>query len=455
MIKEMIVKQSELETLSKEELARAAAALFPAAFGQKPRLDHLQDPENWGSTTFVQVKAASQEVLTPAVYGQAIGQVVGSAVRDAEDRLAGKIQQIAQEVTALGVSANLALKGVSDLTDAARPPLDEVEGLVRNAVAAAFKPLQESLNAAPAEIQRQVVEASPRELKSVEEVFDLPGEKGEVEVWGPRGEIDPDYIFNPQLLRMALKALELRDNFWLFGERGTGKTQFAMQLAARLGRKIFRVSFDRTMERLDFLGGGGVENGDTVGVWQDGVVLLAMRTPGAICLLDEVARGKPEYLVALNALLEPGGTYTIPITGEVVNRAPGMIFIAADNTDGNGDETGRYTNANQMDSSFLDRFAFSEEVLFLPVQQEVDLLIRKGADPALAKKLVDMINVCRAKVGAVDGPVEPPSLRQVMAFVRYYGSDTDEMVFKRTIINKSSSMSAEALLQIFTSQWEV
>ncbi len=117
MIKEMIVKQSELETLSKEELARAAAALFPAAFGQKPRLDHLQDPENWGSTTFVQVKAASQEVLTPAVYGQAIGQVVGSAVRDAEDRLAGKIQQIAQEVTALGVSANLALKGVSDLCE--------------------------------------------------------------------------------------------------------------------------------------------------------------------------------------------------------------------------------------------------------------------------------------------------------------------------------------------------
>ena len=91
---------------------------------------------------------------------------------------------------------------------------------------------------------------------------------------------------------------------------------------------------------------------------------------------------------------------------------------------------------------------------FLPRQQEVDLLIRKGADAALAGKLVDMINVCRAKVGAVDGPVEPPSLRQAMAFVRYYGSDTDAMVFKRTIINKSSSMSAEALLQIFTSQWE-
>jgi len=131
-----------------------------------------------------------------------------------------------------------------------------------------------------------------------------------------------------------------------------------------------------------------------------------------------------------------------------------MIFIAADNTAGNGDETGRYGNANVMDSSLLDRFAFSEEVLFLPRQQEVDLLIRKGADSVLAGKLVDMINVCRAKVGAVDGPVEPPSLRQAMAFVRYYGSDTDAMVFKRTIINKSSSMSAEALLQIFTSQWE-
>jgi len=446
------MKFIDLAGFAPTEISRACTNLGISAGG---RMDQQIAGLIAGGFTLAQVQAAMSAPMTPAGVSASVGSEIATAVAAAEARiltvLAGKadsavVATIATETTALS-------KGLSTIAGKKAAAVN-VDAAVAAAVAAAFKPLRAAFDTAPAEVQDRIVAFVPRERRPIAEVFDLPGEAGDVEVWGQRGEVDADFIFNPALLRMALKALDLGDNFWLFGEKGTGKTQFAIQLAARTGRKIFRVSMDKTMERLDFIGSGGVENGNTVGVWQDGVILKAMRTPGAICLLDEITRGKPEYMVALNALLEPQGTYTIPVTGEVVHRAPGMIFIAADNTAGNGDETGRYGNANVMDSSLLDRFAFSEEVLFLPRQQEVDLLIRKGADSVLAGKLVDMINVCRAKVGAVDGPVEPPSLRQAMAFVRYYGSDTDAMVFKRTIINKSSSMSAEALLQIFTSQWE-
>jgi ElaB/YqjD/DUF883 family membrane-anchored ribosome-binding protein len=59
-----------------------------------------------------------------------------------------------------------------------------------------------------------------------------------------------DYVFNPTHLHQALIALDdaFPHNTWLAGERGTGKTEFVTQLAARLGRKLVRVNFDEALE---------------------------------------------------------------------------------------------------------------------------------------------------------------------------------------------------------------
>jgi hypothetical protein len=59
-----------------------------------------------------------------------------------------------------------------------------------------------------------------------------------------------DYVFNPAHLHQALIALDdpLPHNTWLAGERGTGKTEFVTQLAARLKRKLVRVNFDEALE---------------------------------------------------------------------------------------------------------------------------------------------------------------------------------------------------------------
>jgi hypothetical protein len=119
-----MVTQVELETLGKDELIRAALALSPPAqFGAKPRLDELQEPANWAGLSFSQIKAASK-VLTPGVIGGQVDAIVSEAVRDAEARLSGQIQQVAGAVTAIGGSASLALKGVADLKDAAKRPVD-------------------------------------------------------------------------------------------------------------------------------------------------------------------------------------------------------------------------------------------------------------------------------------------------------------------------------------------
>jgi hypothetical protein len=113
-----------------------------------------------------------------------------------------------------------------------------------------------------------------------------------------------DYIFSPEHLHQALVALDdpLPDNVWLAGERGTGKTEFVAQLAARLQRRLFRVNFDEALERADFIGGNTIV--DSSVVWKPGVITQAISHPGAIVLLDEIGFARAQSLAALHALCE-------------------------------------------------------------------------------------------------------------------------------------------------------
>jgi hypothetical protein len=59
----------------------------------------------------------------------------------------------------------------------------------------------------------------------------------QVQVWDDAAApaVVSDYVFQPKHLHQALLALDgtLPHNCWLAGERGTGKTEFVTQLAAR------------------------------------------------------------------------------------------------------------------------------------------------------------------------------------------------------------------------------
>lgn len=320
---------------------------------------------------------------------------------------------------------------------------------VTKAVADAFAPIKAAFESAPVEVQQRVAEAAPAQRKPIADVFGL-NIPGDCEVYGQPYNVDPDYVFDEKTLKLALHAIESGQNIWLGGERGTGKTQFALQLAARTGRAFFRVSFDRNTERAEFIGADGLVNGNTV--WQDGQVLQAYRTAGAICLLDEASAVRPDYATTLHALLEPNSSYTITSTGETVQRAAGMAFIAADNTNGCGDSTGRYAGTSVQNSALIDRFAFSFKVRFLEPAIEIKLLENRGAPYKLAYSLVNLLNVCRREVGG--SLVEPPSLRQAFAFVLAVNGDADpEFAWELAVVNKSPEESQESLRQLFTAHW--
>jgi len=440
-----MVTVTELLGFSSGDLLNAVAAL-----GLKPsstRKSDLIDVIIKSGVTLPQVKAAALPTTPSAVAGkvtdsvdaavQKIDASLAQRVSDVERRLHGEITAVRGDVQN---AIDRATKGI------VAPVLPDLSGDVAAAVAAAFAPIRAAMQAAPVAVQQAAVAAAPRERKAIRDVFGVDMD-GDCEVSGAAYGVDPDYVWNKSTLRIALHDLERGNNFCLFGERGTGKTQFAAQLAGRLGRPFFRVSFEGTMEKSEFIGSDGLKGGDTQ--WQDGQIMQAYRTTDAICLLDELSMIRPEYAAVLHALLEPRSTYTVTSSREIVQRASGMCFVAADNTNLAGDPTGRHNGTRPQNSALADRFAHFMRMVFLPEKQEIALLIKRGATPNCAKSLVNLFTRCRAEVGG--SLVETPSLRAAFAFCEIIDLVTPEEAWQVAVVNKSPEDSQEPLRQLFAS----
>jgi nitric oxide reductase NorQ protein len=250
-----------------------------------------------------------------------------------------------------------------------------------------------------------------------------------------------DYVFNPAHLHQALIALDdqLPDNVWLAGERGTGKTEFVTQLAARLQRKLVRVNFDEALERADFIGANTISGGDVV--WAEGIITKAIQHPGALVLLDEVGFARAQSISVLHALTERSvhRALTIAETGARIPVASHVAFFAADNSNGHGDG-GNFAGVREQNSAFLDRFGFTLRFEYLPAQDEAALIVKRtGLTPRAAQILVDFAGAARQQ--ASQGLLtQPPSLRQLFAWARAVAKGLPvDIAFKNAVINKFPS----------------
>jgi cobaltochelatase CobS len=275
-----------------------------------------------------------------------------------------------------------------------------------------------------------------------------------VEFWGDADApaVLDDYVFDPENLHQALIALSnpLPHNCWLAGERGTGKTEFVKQLAARLGRRLFRINFDESAERAEFIGGNTIVNGTVV--WTPGSIVKAITHPGAIVLLDEIGFARAQSIATLHALCERTRDRAIVIseTGERIPVAPHVAFFVADNSNGHGDN-GNFAGVRQQSTAFIDRFSFTLNFEYLPANEEAALIAsRSGMSDAASRMLVDLVNVARekARMGLL---VQAPSLRQLFAWADATQAGLPVATgFKNAVINKFPAETAVELLGIYT-----
>lgn len=276
----------------------------------------------------------------------------------------------------------------------------------------------------------------------------------QLEFWGDPDApaVLDDYVFDPENLLQCLIALSnpLPHNCWLAGERGTGKTEFVKQVAARLGRKLFRINFDESAERCEFIGGNTIENGTVV--WRPGSIVKAITHPGAIVLLDEIGFARAQSIATLHALCERTRDRAIVIseTGERIPVAPHVAFMVADNSNGHGDN-GNFAGVRQQSTAFIDRFSFTLNFEYLPPDEEAALVAsRSGMSDAAARILVNLINVARekARMGLL---VQAPSLRQLFAWADATQAGLPVATgFKNAVINKFPAETAVELLGIYT-----
>jgi hypothetical protein len=272
---------------------------------------------------------------------------------------------------------------------------------------------------------------------------------------------DASYIWPPEALALALVCLsgDVTMPLWAYGEKGTGKTEFVRNLAGILGRPYYRIQCDRNLERAEFLGSIALTQGETT--WRDGVLLTAAKTPGAVILFDEPTYLQQGNVAILNGVLEmpaSGGrrSYRVSDTGELITFAPDVAFFGADNTNGQGDESGRYIGTNPINEATSERFVYF--VRFDSLSQSIEarlLWSRTGAPRPVCDAIAKILAVCRAKAAQGDHLPSAPSIRTAVGFLTacMHGVDPKD-AYEAAIVGRSAHEAKEELRGIFAAHWD-
>jgi cobaltochelatase CobS len=209
-----------------------------------------------------------------------------------------------------------------------------------------------------------------------------------------RADVDPNYIFNIDLIRKVLMALELNRTLLLFGFHGTGKTTVIEQACARTNRPFMRVQHTAHTEESHILGQYVVrtklvdeEVMDASGVrhtvkkpiavteFEPGPLAVAMKYGGVYCA-DEYDIAMPQVVALYQPVLE-GKALVIkeaPAEWRVIKPHPEFRICATGNTNGTGDETGLYQGTVMQNAANYSRFKIAVEVEYMDVKTEAAVI---------------------------------------------------------------------------------
>jgi len=404
------------------------------------------------------IQAAPETAITAT-------EAVDPAMVQAASKVAARAETVALDALRVGIKAeNMA----GNLESVVKELIDEVKTIVNRpaqgvdtasvqaqvtkAVADAFKPFAEAVEATGTQAAVAAMTAVHKvdRLPCVDvfgiDVRDMKGNPMMVDIYNAQSAppIDPHFVWQEAILRHLILSQETGENTFMGGDKGTGKSQTASQWAARTGRPYVRYNFHQQTTADDYAGAQALEQGSSV--FKRGDFLQAYVSPATVILLDEISFAKAGNLATLNGFLEADAV--VNYGGMTHRKAQGVMIFGADNTFGNGDETGRYSGTNAMNSATLDRFSRIVPFTFMPIDLETKAVVnRTGCDPRLAEHVLRAINVARSK--AQDGDiVEAPSIRSVMAFIRAVKVMPVGEAWKTTVAARQPSESAPVLESI-------
>lgn len=362
-----------------------------------------------------------------------------------------KISDVDKRVHNMDDTLTDIVQSVDKLTRQSHASLDHsvIQSQVTKAIADAFKPFAEAVHATGSQaVIGNMVAVTKVDRQSCEDVFgvdvrDMKGNQMFVDIYNASNApaVDPDFVWSEGILRHLLLSQRTGENAFFAGDKGTGKSQTAEQFAARTCRPYVRYNFHEQTTADDYAGAPALEDGNSV--FKRGDFLQAYITPATVILLDEISFAKAGNLATLNGLLESNSR--VSYGGMTHTKGDGVLIFAADNTFGNGDESGRYAGTKAMNSATLDRMSRIIHFKFLPLEMEVQAVVnRTKCSPALAEHVIKAVHVARAKATTGD-IVEAPSIRSVMAFIRAVSVMPTQEAWNTTIAARQPSESAPVL----------
>lgn len=221
-----------------------------------------------------------------------------------------------------------------------------------------------------------------------------------------------EYIYDVDELKNCILALEKNIPLYVWGHKGSGKSDLLEQMAARLNRPFMRVQHSANTEESHIVGQWVVRGGNTE--FELGPLPIAMLRGWTYCA-DEYDFALPSVLAVYQAVLE--GKSLIIKEADAANRIikphPNFRFTATGNTNGSGDETGLYQGTNLQNSANYDRFGMVVNKQYLNQKNESMILQKKvGLVPADADKMASFAALVRESYdgGKISDTISPRTL---------------------------------------------
>lgn len=257
---------------------------------------------------------------------------------------------------------------------------------------------------------------------------------------------DPSYIFDINLVKSILMALELNIPSYLWGHAGVGKTTAFEQVCAYTGRPFVRIQHTANTEEADVEGTWRIMNGEMH--FQDGPLPFCMEK-GIVYCADEYDFASPMVLSLYQAVLE-GKPLRIKAANKTVRPHADFRIVATGNTNGAGDETGLYAGTQIQNAANYERFGIVHKVEYMPEAQEIGILIGKtGIDKPQAEKLVGFANMMRSSYERRDVAI-PMSPRALLNATRLgLARNSWEFGVKSAYVNRLPPTSARVALETF------
>ena len=205
---------------------------------------------------------------------------------------------------------------------------------------------------------------------------------------------DPTLVIDEDL-RAVFNALHQRTKLGhrpkalVAGPAGCGKSSLAREFAARTGRPFFEFSVPNIRESRDWFGSKGIGD-DNRPKWFESLFVRAIRTEGAVILLDEVNRCATGVANVLLPLLDHRASTYFEEMNQTISCAKHLTWFGTCN------EGRKFGGTFALDAAFKDRLSTRVEVTYLPPETEANLLVqRTGISKPDALRLVEIANITR------------------------------------------------------------